>query len=78
MSDLTMWAQMGIELRQHGWGPGRVAEHINVSKSAVKNWFNHGAIPLYPSGDRLISLHRRVVLMRAVVVKPAWQSANCL
>lgn len=79
MDGVTIWAQMGIELRQHGWGQQRVADYLNLSRSAVKNWFNNGAIPLHPSGERLIGLHRRVVLMQVQKpVKPSWMSSNCL
>jgi len=74
---MTIWAQIGIELRQHGWGPNKVAGHLNLPQSTVKDWFNNGAIPLYPSGAALISLHRRVVTLKAAP-RPAWQSANCL
>jgi alkyl sulfatase BDS1-like metallo-beta-lactamase superfamily hydrolase len=71
------WAEIGMELRRHGWTPTRVAEHLNLPRSTVRTWFERGAEPSYHNGARLIRLHNQVIIGRKKIV-PSWQSANCL
>jgi hypothetical protein len=74
---LTMWAEIGLDLRRHGWGPSKVAAHLNVPRSTVRHWFNAGGTPLNQCGAQLISLHARIVCHQKDP-KPVWQAANCL
>ena len=74
---LTMWAEIGSDLRKHGWGAAKVARHLNVNPSTARHWFNSGGTPLYPVGAQLIRLHSQIVSHRKEP-KPAWQAANCL
>lgn len=74
----TDWKEIGMELRRHGWGATRVAEHLNLPRSTVRGWFEENAEPGYHSGMQLIRLHNLVVSFRASTIRPAWQATNCL
>lgn len=75
---LINWQEIGLELRRHGWGASRVAEHMNLPRSTVRKWFEDSAEPGYHSGLQLIRLHNRVVIFRRVESVQAWRTANCL
>jgi len=55
-STLIDWRQVGIELRQHGYGPKRVSVALGKTHGTVMRWMNHGSEPGFSDGHRLLAL----------------------